>query len=91
MVSPIIVPAFMTAGAGLWLIATGRPFWGYPKWPLQRTTLRVVGAYDLLGSLLVIGLAIAGKGGLAFVTYAVLTLVLVGVVKAAPNLKLRRS
>jgi hypothetical protein len=62
-----------------------------PKWPLEGATLRVAGAYDLLGSLFVIGLSLAGGGGLAFVTYAVLTLAFVAVISVAPKLKLGES
>jgi hypothetical protein len=87
VVDPIIVVAAYTAGVGLWLLVTGRPFRGLPKWPLQVASLRVVGAYDLLGSLFVIGISLAGGKGLAFVTYAVLTLAFVAVVQVATKLK----
>jgi hypothetical protein len=91
MVDPIIVVAAGTAGLGLWVLVTGRTFRGLPKWPLEGATLRVAGAYDLLGSLFVIGLSLAGGGGLAFVTYAVLTLAFVAVISVAPKLKLGES
>jgi hypothetical protein len=58
-----------------------------PEWPLKGASLRVVGAYDLLGSLFVIGLSVAGGKGLAFVTYAVLTLAFVAIVQVAPTPK----
>jgi hypothetical protein len=89
MVDPIVAVATITAGTGLWLAATGRPFRGWPHWPLEGATLRVAGAYDLLGSLFVIGLSLAGGKGLAFVTYAVLTLAFVAVLKVVPKLKTR--
>jgi hypothetical protein len=88
MVDPIIVVAAATAGIGLWVLVTGRTFRGLPKWSLEGARLRVAGIYDLLGSLLVIGLAIAGNRGFAFVTYGVLTLAFVVVVLVAPRLKL---
>ena len=91
MVDPIIVLAGWTAGIGLWLLVTGRPFRGLPKWPLEGATLRVVGAYDLLGSLFVIGLSLAGGKGLAFVTYAVLTLAFVAVMQVAQRHRLGGS
>lgn len=87
MVDPIIVVAAYTAGVGLWLLVTGHPFRGLPRWQLKGNTLRVAGAYDLLGSLFVIGIALAGGKGLAFVTYAVLTLAFVAVIQIAPKLK----
>lgn len=88
MVDPIIVMAACTAGIGLWVLVTGRTFRGLPKWPLEGTTLRVAGIYDLLGSLLVMGLAMAGNRGFAFVTYAVLSLAFAAVVLVAPKLRL---
>jgi hypothetical protein len=87
MVDPIVVIAATTAAMGLWVLTTGRTFRGWPKWPLEGATLRVAGGYDLVGSLVVIGLSLAGGKGLAFVTYAVLTLALVAVVQVAPKLK----
>ena len=87
MVDPMIVVPTVTAGLGLWLLVTGRPVRGLRKWPLEGATLRVAGAYDLLGSLFVIGLALAGGKGLAFLTYAVLSLAFVAVVLAATKLK----
>jgi hypothetical protein len=86
MVDPLIVVPAATAGIGLWVLATGRRFRGLPKWPIEGSTLRVVGAYDLLGSLFVIGVVLAGGKGLAFVTYAVLALALAAVLTVAPKL-----
>jgi hypothetical protein len=87
MVDPIVVVAAATAGIGLWVLVTGRTFRGWPKWPLEGATFRVAGAYDLLGSLLVIGLAMTGLNGFAFGTYAVLSSAFVAVVLVAPKLK----
>jgi len=87
MVDPLIVLPAATAGIGLWVLVTGRRFRGLPGWPIEGSTLRVVGAYDLLGSLFVIGLVLAGGKGLAFVTYAVLSLAVAAVVAVAPKLK----
>jgi hypothetical protein len=83
--------AIPSAGLGLWLLVTGRTFRDLPKWPLEGTTLRVAGAYEFLGSLFVIGIAMAGGKGLAFITYAVLTLAFVAVVLGVPKLKPRES
>jgi hypothetical protein len=87
MVDPITILAAISGGIGLWILVTGRDFRGYPKWPFKGKTLRVVGAYDLLGSLVVIALAQAGNKGFAFLTYAVLSLALVVVVTVVPKLK----
>jgi hypothetical protein len=84
---PMLAVAIPSAALGLWLLVTGRTFRGVPKWQLEGTSLRVVGAYDLLGSLFVIGIAVAGGKGLAFVTYAVLTLAFVAIVQVAPKPK----
>jgi hypothetical protein len=84
---PMLAVAIPSAALGMWLLVTGRTFRGSPKWQLEGTSLRVVGAYDLLGSLFVIGLALAGGKGLAFVTYAVLTLAFVAIVQVAPKPK----
>jgi len=83
----MLAVAIPSAALGLWLLVTGRTFRGLPKWPLKGNTLRLAGAYDLLGSLFVIGLALSGGEGLAFVTYAVMTLAFVAVVQVAPRLK----
>jgi hypothetical protein len=87
VIQPIIVIPAATAGIGLWVLVTGRTFRGLPGWPLDGASLRLAGAYDLLGSLVVVALAVAGKVGLAFVTYAVLTLVLAAMVTVASRLK----
>ena len=87
MVDPIIVIAAGTAGLGAWLLMTGRTFLGLPKWPLEGATLRIAGIYDLLGSLFVIALSMAGNKGFAFLTYAVLSLAFVAVVLVVPKLK----
>jgi hypothetical protein len=87
MVDPIIVVAAGTAGIGLWLLATGRTFRGLPRWPVAGARLRWAGAYDLLGSLLVIVLAVAVSDGVAFVTYAILSLGFVAVLLVAPRVK----
>jgi len=87
MVDPILVVASATAALGLWVLVTGRTVRGLPQWPLEGSTLRLSGAYDLLGSLFVVGLSIAGQRGLAFVTYAILTLTLAAVIAVASKLK----
>jgi hypothetical protein len=91
MVDPMLVFPASSAGIGLWILVTGRPFRGLPKWPLEGATLRVAGAYDLLGSLFVICISLAGGKGLAFVTYAVLTLAFVAVMQVAQRHKLGGS
>ena len=60
---PMLAVAIPSASLGLWLLVTGRTFRGVPKWQLEGTSLRVVGAYDLLGSLFVIVIALAGGKG----------------------------
>jgi uncharacterized membrane protein len=87
MVDPMIVIPAGTACLGMWVLVTGRTFRGLPKWPLEGTSLRVAGVYDLVGSLFVIGISLAGGKGLAFITYAVLTLAFVAVVQGVPKLK----
>jgi len=86
MVDPLIVIPAATAGVGFWVLVTGRTLRGVPRWPLEGASLRLAGAYDLLGSLVVLGLAVAGNVGLAFLTYAVLALVLVATVTVASKL-----
>ena len=87
MVDPIIVIPAATAGIGFWVLVTGRTFRGLPRWPLEGASLRLAGAYDLLGSLVVLGLAVGGNIGLAFLTYAVLALAFVAIVTGASKLK----
>jgi hypothetical protein len=74
MLDPMIVIPAATAGLGAWVLVTGRPFLGLPRWPLQGAVLRGAGAYGLLDGLFVIGLTLAGYEGFAFVAYALLAL-----------------
>ena len=89
MVDPIIGVAACTAGLGLWVAVTGRAFRGLPKWPLQGAALRAAGVYDVLGSLVAIGLAVSGSHALAFGVYALMGLVLVSAIALAPRLESR--
>ena len=72
MLDPMIFIPAATAGMGAWVLLSGRPILGLPRWPLQGARLRSAGAYCLLDSLFVIVLALAGFNGFAFVAYALL-------------------
>jgi hypothetical protein len=77
--SAINMPAVLavaTAALGLWVVVTGRRLHNWPGWPGERRALRLAGAYCLLGSLFVVGLALTGNEGFAFLIYAGLALTL---------------
>jgi uncharacterized membrane protein YidH (DUF202 family) len=75
MVNPMIIIPVATAVLGLWVLVTGRPVARWPSRPLG-SKLRVWAATDLVLSVAVVGLAMAGNTGLAFLLYAVSALVL---------------
>jgi hypothetical protein len=75
-IDPLVVFAIATAGVGLWILLTGRRPRGWPRWPWEGRGLRLAGAYCLVGSLLVVALAVTGKGGFAFLLFALLSLAL---------------
>jgi len=87
MVDPIIWIASATAGLSVWVVVTGRPLQGLPQWRLDGAALRAAGVCGLLGSLVVIGLALTGNAGFAFVSYAVLAITLGGLTGVARALK----
>ena len=72
----IAVLAVATAAVGLWVVVTGRRHHNWPGWPGERRALRLAGAYCLLGNLCVVGLALTGNEGFAFLIYAGLALTL---------------
>jgi hypothetical protein len=75
-INAIAVLAVATAAVGLWVVVTGRRLHNWPGWPGERRALRLAGAYCLFGSLGVVGLALTGNEGFAFLIYAGLALTL---------------
>jgi hypothetical protein len=75
-INVLAVLAVATAAGGLWVVVTGRRLHNWPGWPGERRALRLAGAYCLLGSLCVVGLALTGNEGFAFLIYAGLALTL---------------
>jgi uncharacterized membrane protein (UPF0136 family) len=75
-INVIAVLAVATAAVGLWVVVTGRRLHNWPGWPGERRALQLAGAYCLLGSLGVVGLALTGNEGFAFLIYAGLALTL---------------
>ena len=75
-INVLAVLAVATAAVGLWVVVTGRRLHNWPGWPGERRALRLAGAYCLLGSLVVVGLALTGNEGFAFLIYAGLALTL---------------
>ena len=79
--------AVATAAVGLWLVVTGRRVHDWPGWPFGGRALRLAGAYCLLGSLFVVGLALTGNEGFAFVIYAGLALTLAATTRVVRSRK----
>ena len=75
-INVLAVLAVASAAVGLWVVVTGRRLHNWPGWPGERRALRLAGAYCLLGSLFVVGLALTGNEGFAFLIYAGLALTL---------------
>lgn len=75
-INMLAVAAVATSAVGLWVVVTGRRLHNWPGWPGERRALRFAGAYCLLGSLFVVGLALTGNEGFAFLIYAGLALIL---------------
>jgi hypothetical protein len=71
---PMVFLPAATGAMGLWVLVTGRAANYFPRWPWKGAALRVAGAFCLFDSLVVIMLALAGKDGLAFMTYGTTTL-----------------
>lgn len=70
MADPMVFIPAVTGAMGLWALVMGRGIGDLPRWPWRGTALRAAGAYCLLDSLAVVALALTGRDGLAFVTYA---------------------
>jgi len=87
MVDPLFICAIGTAGLGAWELLVGRPVFGMPRWTLSGRGMRLIGAYSLALSLVVIALAVTQRGGLAFVTYAIGVLTLAATVVLVTNRK----
>ena len=75
-INVLAVSAAATAAVGFWVVVTGRRLHNWPGWPGEHRALRLAGAYCLLGSLFVVGLALTGNEGFAFLIYAGLALTL---------------
>lgn len=75
-INMLAVFAVATAAVGLWIVVTGHRLHNWPGWPFDGRALRLAGAYCLLGSLFVVGLALTGNEGFAFLIYAGLALTL---------------
>jgi len=76
VVSPFVVIPIATAALGLWVLLTGRRLRDWPRWPFEGRAFRLAGAYCLVGSLLVVALAVTRNVGFAFLLYALLALAL---------------
>ena len=72
--SPFVVLGMATAGVGLWVLLAGRRLRGWPRWPFEGRALRLAGGYCLVGSILVVALAMTRNVGFAFLLYAILAL-----------------
>lgn len=81
MSDPMIGIAGVTAVFGLWALLTGRGLGAWPGWGLRGRAFRLAGAYTLATSVLAIALALTHHDAIAFLTYAVLSLVLVVLVQ----------
>jgi hypothetical protein len=75
-INALAVIAVASAAVGLWVVVTGRRLHNWPGWPGERRAFRLAGGYSLLGSLFVVGLALTGNEGFAFLIYAGLALTL---------------
>jgi len=78
MVDPIFIVAIATVALSSWQLAVGRPLFRRPTWNLSERGHRLYGACSLALSLLAIALALTYPTGLAFMTYGIGTLALVG-------------
>ena len=86
-INMLAVIAVATAALGLWVVVTGRRLHNWPGWPVDGRALRLAGAYDLLGSLFVVGLALTGNEGFAFLIYAGLALTLAAATRVVRSRK----
>jgi hypothetical protein len=85
MNGPVVGLAAAWATLGLWGVLTGRRLLAWPGWALDGRAIRLVGAYELLTSLVVIGVALNHHDFIAFLIYAVLSLVLVVTLQVRSN------
>jgi hypothetical protein len=76
MNGPVVGLAAAWATLGLWGVLTGRRLLSWPGWALDSRAIRMVGAYEVLTSILVIAVALNHHDFIAFVIYALLSLVL---------------
>jgi hypothetical protein len=87
MVDPIFIVATVAAALSTWQLFVGRPLSGGSKWNLSERGHRLYGACSLALSLVAIALAATYPTGLAFMTYGIGTLALVGTVQLATRRK----
>jgi hypothetical protein len=85
MNDPVVAIAGVTAVLGLWGLMTGRRLAAWPGWILDGRGIRMVGAYNLLTSVPVIALALTHHDAIAFLVYAILSLVLVVTLQIRSN------
>lgn len=76
MSDPMVGLAAAWATLGLWGALTGRRLLAWPGWGLDARAIRIVGAYQVLTSILVIAVALSHHDFIAFLIYAVLSLAL---------------
>jgi hypothetical protein len=87
MNDPMVAIAGVTGVLGLWTLLVGRPFRNWPYMALDTRTFRLTGAYSVVVSLVVIALALGHHDGIAFLTYAALSLLLVVTTQVLSNRK----
>jgi hypothetical protein len=76
MNDPVVGLAAAWATLGLWGVLTGRRLLAWPGWALDGRAIRMVGAYELLTGFVVIAVALTHHDFIAFLIYAVLSLIL---------------
>jgi hypothetical protein len=85
MNDPMVGLAGVWAVLGLWGVVTGRRLLAWPGWALDGRAIRTVGAYELLTSILVIAVALNHHDFIAFLLYALLSLVLFVTLQVVSN------
>ena len=81
MVDPALVFAVATLGLGLFELVSGRPLLGVRRWPLKERATRWFGAYTVIGSFVVVVLAVAYSSGIAFITFALMALLMAATIQ----------
>jgi hypothetical protein len=81
MVNWMIVVPLLVAAMGLWELVTGRPLYAAARWPLGQRATRWGGVYALVTGLLVVVLAVTYSSGIAFVTFAILSIAFGGTIE----------